>query len=330
MALTLGIDFGGTKILAGVIDTSSGEVVATAKKRTRAEKGTDDVVKRLLAAVDEALDAAHVPKHEIDCVGVGVAGQVDAQKGTLIRAPNLPAELLGGTILTHLHDHVNASAYLYNDVAAAAAGEVSFGAGKGHPDFVCIFVGTGIGGSVYTAGKPFGGATNTAGELGHIVVDFDGRLCGCGGRGHLEAYASRTAMVRALLASMRLGRKTSLSEVDPAPNPDDPAHSPIRSRALSEAVDAGDELAIEVIEDGARYLGAGLVSIINFYNPPRIILGGGVVGAVDRYFKTASSHAKREALLVPRDQVEIVKAALEDNSGIVGAAVLARQAHEAA
>jgi glucokinase len=325
MARVLGIDFGGTKILVGVIDTESGEVVSSAKKRTVAEHGHGEALAHLQDAVRESLDGAGIGTRDVSSVGIGIAGQVDSARNELTRAPNLSQALLGRVIVDSVRKEVPVDTMLYNDVAAAAAGEAAFGAGRGHPDFVCIFVGTGIGGAIYRNGAPYLGATNTAGELGHMVVDFNGRICGCGGRGHLEAYASRTAMVRTILAAMKQGRKSSLSQLVPDPNPDDPSHVPIRSKALKAALDDGDELVREMLDDGARFLAAGLASIVNFYNPPRIILGGGLVDAVDHFFHRTAEQVPREALRVPAGDLKVVKAKLGDFSGIVGAAVLARQ-----
>lgn len=322
MTRTLGIDFGGTKILAGVVDTESGEILSQAKKRTHSEHGSDDIVARLLDVAGEALQASGGARQDVRSIGIGVAGQVDRQKGELIRAPNLPNDLLGTAIVDRVSQSLKLPVTIANDVVAAAAGEASFGSGKGHPDFVCVFVGTGIGGAIYQGGQPYRGATSTAGELGHMVIEQGGRICGCGGLGHLEAYASRTAIVRTILGAMRQGRRTSLEAVDPNPNPDDPAHSPMRSKALAEAVSSGDGLATTMVSSGARYMAAGLVSIVNFYNPPRVILGGGVVDAVDLYFDVASALVRQEALQVPRQSVEIVKSGLGDFSGIVGAATL--------
>jgi glucokinase len=323
MASVLGIDFGGTKILAGVVDTETGEILSHAKKRTRAEHSHEAVLDRLRDVIREALDEAGPRGKTIQAAGVGIAGQVDAGQNWLIRAPNLPTELLNSAVPDAIRHAAGVPATLYNDVVAAAAGEAAFGAGKGQPDFVCIFVGTGIGGGIYRNGERYGGSTNTAGELGHMTIDCGGRLCGCGGLGHLEAYASRSAVVRSILAQMHLGRESSLRALVPHPDPATAATVPIRSKALKEAVDGGDALAIEMLDEGARYLGAGLASIVNFYNPPLIILGGGLIDAVDRFFDRAVAYVKEEALQVPRKEVRIVKAALGDYSGIVGAAVLA-------
>jgi len=321
MVYRLGIDLGGTKVLAGVIDVETGRVLCTAKKRSRAEHGSADLIQRLIRAGKEAIAESGVKPRDIEAIGIGVAGQIDRAKGVIIRAPNL-AGMANVNLAQIVRKELDRPVSLYNDVEAAAAGEAAFGSGKGHRDFVVIFVGTGIGGSIYRNGKPVPGATSTAGEIGHTVVDVDGRLCGCGQTGHLEAYASRTAIVRTILGGLQAGRSSVLAAVAGEANPNDPGGSAIRSGAIANALAAGDELTGEMLESAARYLAAGLVSVINFYNPPLIILGGGLIEAVDDFFQMAAERARHEALAVGREAVTIVKAALGDNSGIVGAAVL--------
>lgn len=324
MKHVLGIDLGGTKVLAGVIDVETGKVLSTAKKRSRAGHGPTDLLERVLDAAHTAIDSSKVDPKSIGCVGVGVAGQIDRKKGIVMTAPNL-ANMTNTPLADIIEKELKHPVYLFNDVEAAAGGEASFGAGKDAKDFVVIFVGTGIGGMVYRDGKPYGGATNTAGELGHMVVDLNGRVCGCGGLGHLEAYASRTAIVRYILANMHLGRETVLSEVATEINPSDPGGSGIRSGAIAAALAKDDPLVKEALRVGGDYLAAGLVSIINFYNPPLIVLGGGLISAVDPFFNRVAKRAKEGALQVPAKTVEIKKVGLGDYSGIVGAAVLASQ-----
>jgi glucokinase len=324
MPYALGIDLGGTKVLAGVIDAKTGRVLSAAKKRSRAEHGPTDLVARLEEAAQKAMDDSGVKGSDIDRIGIGVAGQLDRKKGVVLNAPNL-ANMTNMPIAELVGKKLGKPVRLYNDVEAAAAGEAAFGAGKGKRDFVVIFVGTGIGGGIYRNGRPYTGDTQTAGEIGHMVVDVNGRICGCGGLGHLEAYASRTAIVRSILASMHLGRKTVLSEIATEINPSDPGGSGIRSGAIAAALKANDALVQECLLTAADYLAAGLVSVINFYNPPLIILGGGLIEAVDFFFTTAAARARNGALSVPRRGIQIVKAGLGDYSGIVGAAVLASQ-----
>ena len=325
MTYVLGVDLGGTKVLAGVIDIETGRVLATEKKRTRAEHGPSDIVERLIESAKKAVVASGVSHDEIDIMGIGVAGQLDRERGLILNAPNL-ANMTNMPLADIVRRRLHHDVYLYNDVEAAAGGEAAFGAGEGHGDFVVIFVGTGIGGMVYRDGQPYSGTSHTAGEIGHMVIDHNGRICSCGGVGHLEAYASRTAIVKYILAAMNLGRESVLSSVATEINPNDPGGSGIRSGSIATALEKKDALVEEAIRVGAEYLGSGLCSIINFYNPPLIILGGGLIEAVDPFFQAAARRAHEMSLHVPSKAVEIKKAGLGDNAGIVGAAALAHAA----
>ncbi len=321
---SLGIDLGGTKILAGVIDVGSGEVVSTAKKKTKVEEGADGLLSRLTDVAEEAMSNAKLPKGaSVRCAGVAAAGQVNPANGILLAAPNFGgiANLPIGAVLGK---RLGLPVRLGNDVQCAALGELHFGAGKGVDRLLCVFVGTGIGGAISQRGRLERGATATAGEIGHLTIHADGRFCGCGGRGHLEAYASRTAITRVLLEELRRGRPSVLRELLRDEGIDDaaPGGTAIRSGVLAKAVAANDELVLETLHDAARYLGIGLASAINFYNPHRIVLGGGVVEAVPLLLELTAPVAKREALVVPVNAVKIVPSELGDNAGVVGAALL--------
>jgi glucokinase len=221
-----------------------------------------------------------------------------------------------------LTERYKVPAALRNDVQIAALGEATFGAGKGVADFLCVFVGTGVGGALVHNGALVSGATGTAGEIGHLVIDANGRLCGCGGRGHLEAYASRTAITKALLGELHRGYPSLLTEMMSEPKGEEPGGTAIRSGILARAVEQGDDLVTETINEAGQYLGLGLASAINLLNPERIILGGGVVEAVELLFTVAAHRARREALPTPGRAVKLVKAGLGDNAGVVGAALL--------
>lgn len=321
----LGIDFGGTKVLAGVVSLDTGEVIGTAKKRTKATDGPVELLNRIFSVTDNALKDAKKGSRpvQLEGIGIGIAGQVDTERGVLLGTPNLSQATVELPITSKLTELFGVPASLRNDVQIAAIGEQHFGAGRGCDDFTCIFVGTGIGGAVVRNGELFEGAAGTAGEVGHIIVHADGRLCGCGGRGHLEAYASRTAITRWLLGELRRGRESSIvAEIDPAAM-SAPGGTAIRSGALARAVGAGDPLVIAAIRDAGRFLGYGLATVINVVNPSRIILGGGAINAVDLLFAEAVDVASREALPVPGRAVEFMKAGLGDDSGIVGAAIMA-------
>ena len=311
----LGIDVGGTKILAGIVDTSTGKVLGAARKRTHPERGVDFFKERLLKVAQAALDTTELPKDtELLGIGIGVAGQVDRAKGVLLAGPNLSAGLDHLPLAGLLQERFQLPVAVGNDVEVATLGEQFYGAARGCDDFVCVFVCTGIGSGIVEGGQLYRGATGTAGEIGHTVVQYSGRLCGCGGRGHLEAYASRTAITRVLLAELARGRASRLRDLLDA---DDPQ---IRSKLIARCLDEHDELVIEAVSDAADYLGAGLGSLVTFYNPKRIVLGGGLIEAAPLLFERASLRTREVALPGPGRQVEIVRTALGDNSGIVGAA----------
>ncbi len=320
----LGVDVGGTKILAGVIDLDSGAVVGQAKKKTKAILGGAEILARLGDTAEAALADAKLPKGTaLAGVGVAIAGQVDPERGVLIDAPNLGGARdlpIGDTLGRRLGLPVR----LGNDVQGAALGEVRFGGGVGVERLLCVFVGTGVGGAIVHNGALERGATATAGEIGHLVVHADGRFCGCGGRGHLEAYASRTAITKVLLEELRRGRPSILRDLlrKEGLDQDAPGGTAIRSGILAKAVAERDELVLETLHDAGRYLGLGLASAINFYNPHRIVLGGGVIEAVPLLVELAAPLAKREALSVPGAAVEIVASKLGDDAGIIGAAIL--------
>ncbi len=322
----IGVDFGGTKVLAAVVDVESGEVLGTGKKRTSANDGPDDLIKRIYSTCDAAMEDAGVKIDAIAGIGVGIAGQVDAKRGLLIGTANLSRSVVDLPMAQRLEERYGVPAAIRNDVQIAAVGELSFGAGQGIDDFVCIFVGTGIGGAIIQNGQLISGYTGNAGELGHTTVEVDGRICGCGGRGHLESYASRTAITAALFGELRRGHSSILSDLLPDVDPAAPGNSAIRSGVLRKAVLSGDEVAVQIVTSAATFLGYALASIVNFQNPQRIILGGGVIESVDLMFETAEAVTRREAFPNAGAKVEIVRAGLGDNSGVVGAAVIAASA----
>ncbi len=316
----IGIDVGGTKVLASVVDVTTGTIAGSAKKRSNPEDSTDELVAKLFAVVEDALEDAALPKKtRISGVGVGIAGVVDSESGVLLSAPNLSQATVNLPLGRLLSERFGAPARLLNDVQVAAIGEAAYGAGANAKDFMCVFVGTGVGGAYIRAGKLVRGATGSAGEIGHLIVDTGGRHCGCGGRGHLEAYASRTAITTDIVNAIKLGRRSVLTKMVPELRTNSGA---LRSGILARAVEEQDSLAVEAIQDAGGYLGLGLASVINLLNPSRIIIGGGVIESVPMLFDVASGRAKRESLEVPGNAVEIVRAKLGDYSGVSGAALL--------
>jgi glucokinase len=220
-----------------------------------------------------------------------------------------------------LEERYKVPAALLNDVQVAAIGEGKFGAGKDCDNFFCVFVGTGVGGAIVRDGKLYTGATGTAGEVGHLIIHANGRHCGCGGRGHLEAYASRTAITRTILGELKRGRTSVLTKLEGSLASGDGDGGALRSGLLAKAMKENDALVTETLTEAGTDLGLGLASVINLINPARIIMGGGVIEAVDYLFEAAAQRALRESLPTPAKRTEIVRAKLGDNAGIVGAAI---------
>ncbi len=312
----VGVDTGATKILAGVVDCLSGTIHSTVKLSSPTD-GPDSMLEAIGEAISRALyDAPKEVSKQVKRVGVGLAGQVDGATGVLHAAPNL-----GGGITSDvqvgkpLQERFNLPIVLGNDVEAAALGEAHFGAGRGKKLFACVFVGTGVGGALVQDGVRYRGASGSAGEVGHIMVKAGGRLCGCGQQGHLEAYCSRSAIVAILREQVEAGAQSSLSELLLS-------DTRLRSKPLSQAVDAGDPLVINGMKEAGNYLGLGLSTLINLWNPERIVLGGGVIDRIDLLFNVAAEAAKTTSLSVASKAVDIVRAELGDNSGLVGASLL--------
>jgi glucokinase len=319
----LGIDLGGTKVLASVVDVVSGEVISSVRKRTRAEKGQDFVSKRTIELAAAALQEAQLAEDaQIVAIGVGAAGQIDRRAGVILDAPNLGVRNLD--LGEMLGKHFGKPVSVGNDVEVATVGELFYGSGCGYQNFICIFVGTGIGGGIVQGGRMYTGLTGTAGEIGHLPIDAGGRLCGCGNRGCLEAYASRTAITRAIMAEIHHGRTSVLA--DEAAQQLKQGEAIIRSGLLADAIRQNDALTIEIVTEAADYLGYGLGGVMNFYNPECIILGGGVIEAIDLLFERACRRAFSVALSQPARRTKILRTKLGDFSGVVGAACLAAQA----
>ena len=318
----VGVDMGGTKILSAVID-AEGNILGTAKVSTKAEERTSVVIGRIAGSIEKAISKSNVGKASIQAIGIGAPGPLDPETGVVIFAPNLgwrdvplKAELEGRTGLPTFVD---------NDVNVGTLGEHAFGAAQGVENVVGIFVGTGIGGGIILNGELFHGASKTAGEVGHIIVKAGGPRCGCGTRGCLEAIASRTAMAKQFRKAIeKKGKKSVLTKLT------DGDLSVIRSGVLVKAIRAKDKLTLKVFKKVTRYLGIGVGSIVNFLNPDMIVLGGGVVEALDDTFiDNIRTYAEKYALPDTLSGVQIVRAKLGDNSGILGAAALARHRLEA-
>ncbi len=310
---SIGIDLGGTKVLTAIVNKTTGEVVSYIKKKTKKDKGIKKITCKIIDSISELLNTAKISINEIEEIGLGAAGQIDRTAGIILSAPNLDCENLH--IKEIIEQEYKKSVYVGNDVEIATLGEMYFGAGRQYEDYVCIFVGTGIGSGIVQNRRLRYGASGTAGEIGHIVVDPGGRSCGCGGCGCLEAYASRLAVEKRIIGALKKGRTSDIQNYlinD----------KPVKTSMIKKALDNKDELVLQIINEASEYLAAGIASVINFYNPQMIILGGGLMNAVDYFYERTIQMAKIKSLPIPSAHTDFKKAALGDFSGVVGAALL--------
>ncbi len=310
---SVGIDLGGTKILIALVNKQTGEILHHVKKKTKKQKGPENIMKKMIEGIEELLEESRISVEEISSIGVGAAGQIDRKNGILIGAPNLDCFNLN--IKNILEKHFNLPVYLGNDVEIAAIGEMKFGSGKGCKDFVCIFVGTGVGSCIVKNGAIIYGATGTAGEIGHIIVDLNGRQCACGAHGCLEAYASRSAIETRIEGALKKGRKSCIQDyLEPGKS--------ITSSMIQKSIEREDELVLQCVTEASEYLSGGIASIINFINPELVILGGGLIEAVDYFYQKTIKKTKSKSLPIPAEKIKFTKAMLGDYSGVTGAAFL--------
>lgn len=310
---SIGIDLGGTKILLALVNKKTGEVVHHVKKKTKKDKGPKNIIRKMIEGIDELVIESGKSFDEISSIGVGAAGQTDRKNGILIGAPNLDCYDLN--IKQLLNEHFKIPVFLGNDVEIATIGEMKFGSAKDCKDFVCVFVGTGVGSSVVKDGKIITGATGTAGEIGHMIVDLNGRQCACGAHGCLEAYASRSAIERTIEGALKKGRKSCILQYLES-------GKSISSGMIQKSIEQDDELVLQCVTEASEYLSGGIASIINFINPELIVMGGGLIDAVDFFYQKTIKKARAKSLPVPAEKIKFSKAVLGDFSGVIGAAFL--------
>jgi len=311
--ITLGVDLGGTKVATALVD-ETGHILASHRRLIHPEQGSEGVIADVVACVENCL--AETGKRA-QGIGVGVAGQVD-RDGTVRFSPNLGWRHV--PIKVRLEQALGQPVVVNNDVRAATFGEWRHGVGWGVDDLVCLFLGTGIGGGVVSGGWLLEGCYNSAGELGHSTIIQDGRRCRCPNRGCLEAYAGGWAIAErareAVQAEPQAGQRLVTLAGD---------IQKISAATVARARDEGDPLAIHLMEETAQYLAAGVVSIVNIFNPCLVVLGGSVMKGMLDYIPGIEQAVRQRALPSAGENLHIVTAALGDNAGVIGAAALARE-----
>ncbi len=312
----LGIDLGGTKVMAAVID-GDGQVMSRARAKTKAWRDDEGVFQTIAQTGRLAVEQAGI--ESLRAVGIGAPGPLDPDTGYIIESSNM--KFKNFPLGPRLAEVFKCPAVVDNDVNAGTYGEFRRGAARGASEVLGMFVGTGIGGGLIINGALYHGASKNAGEVGHIVVKAGGPRCGCGARGCLEALASRTAMTRDIRRGIERGEKTVVRDLLKKET------DSLSGNDLRKAYDAGDELVIKTLHRAAKFIGIGIGSLVNVLAPEIVVLGGGVIEAMtDDFIERIDRSTRRVAVDFATKDLKIVRAELGDDAGVIGAAMLAREA----
>jgi glucokinase len=310
----LGIDIGGTNLVVGSVAEDGSALLADATEPTQAEAGAGDVVDRLVRLAQHAMSETRraVPGAEILGVGVGAPGPLDTKRGIVLLTPNLGWVDL--PLRQIIHERLGLPAALDNDANCAVLGEWWVGAARGTRNAIGITIGTGIGGGLILDGKLYHGASDVAGEIGHTTIDTEGRRCKCGNYGCLEAYASGPNIALRAVEEIQAGAVSRLPSLVGGDL------RQITAQTVYQAAKDGDELALEVVNDTARFLGVGIGNLLNVFNPEVVVVCGGVTLAGDHLFVPLRREAARRAFKPAVEACRIVPGALGGTAGVYGAA----------
>jgi glucokinase len=310
----LGVDLGGTKILTAVSD-GKGNIKARVKLPTQAEEGQERVLNNIVLSIEKVLQEAGLSKKDIVRIGIGSPGPLNTREGIIYENANLPWKNV--PIVKLMEDLTGIPVLLENDANAAALGEKWFGAGREADDMLYVTISTGIGGGIIINRQIYHGINDVAGEVGHIIIDPEGPLCGCGRRGCFEALASGTAVNRMGREAVKNQQDTVLKELS-GNNPDN-----INGGMIAEAARMGDKVAQEIWNKAGYYLGIGLTNLLHILNPPLLVLGGGAMKAGDLIIKPMKESLEQFAYESVINSTEIRLAELGDDVGVKGAIAVA-------
>lgn len=311
----IGVDIGGTNVRIGMV-TPDGQMVKKIQYSTDLSSGSQAMMERLVFQLEDFIREVRQSDLSEIRIGLAVAGPVDMKRGVLIAPPNLP-DLNGFPIRAFFQKKILLPIAIENDANAFTLGEGWKGAARGCLHYCGITLGTGVGGGIVVSGKLLHGADGMGGEIGHMVLNSEGPLCGCGGRGCLEVYASGRGVRRMAFEALEKEGKGSLLAREGKPPQE------LTSEDVFKAAERGDQLARRVFQEMGRYLGQGLVNLTNLFNPEKIVIGGKVSRAWDYFFRSALEVVQQRAMKGQRERVEIVRAGCGDDAGILGAAYAA-------
>jgi glucokinase len=303
----VGIDLGGTNLKLGLV-SADGELLRRYSTPTEASEGPDHVLARMADAVRHLAGEADLALDAIAAVGVGVPGPLDSEAGVVHFTPNL-AGWINVAVRDTLQDALGRTVVVENDANSAAYGEFRVGAGRDVQSMFVLTLGTGVGGGIIQDGRLLRGETDTGAELGHVIIEYGGRLCGCGNRGCLEAYASATAVVD------RFRQEAGVSDLSRRPD--------LEAKDIFEAAAEGNKAAARIVYETAEYLAVGITSIMHALNPEMVVLTGGMMGAGERFLDRIREHVRRLAFPSAWEACAVRTSTLGGDAGILGAALAA-------
>ncbi len=314
---TIGIDLGGTNIVASVVDDDY-NIIGTSKTPTNSPRSADEIFDDIADVCEEAVKTAGLTMEDIDSVGMGTPGTVN-QDGIIEFANNLAFNNVPArTMLAKRINKPEEKVFIENDANCAALGEAYAGCGNGAKDFVAVTLGTGVGSGVIIGGKIVNGVNYAGGECGHMVIVVDGEQCSCGRKGCWEAYASATALIRQTKKAMEeypdsLMHKLAKEE------------GKVSGRTAFDAMRLGDIAGIKVVDDYIKYVACGLINIVNALQPEIICIGGGLCNEGETLMKPLRRFVQSERYSIhSKIQTKIVKAELGNDAGVIGAALLGK------
>ena len=314
MKRKIGIDLGGTNISIGIISEKA-EILSKFSVPVKKPSTAEDIIGDIALGIFSLLNQAALNSSDIDLIGVGIPGIADFDAGVVIYTPNLNMRNL--QIKEILKNKTGISVKINNDANCAALGEALAGAAKGVKNAILLTLGTGIGSGIIIDGKIYSGCNSAAGELGHSVIVVDGRKCGCGRNGCFEAYASATALIKDAVDTLSDYPGSQIikaceGQIDS-----------IDGKMIFEAAKIGDTCAKIVIDRYIKYLGEGIITVVNIFRPEKIILGGGIANSGDLLIDSVNEYIKDKCMGGENVPVPpIVKAALGNDAGVIGAGML--------
>lgn len=314
MKMIISIDLGGTKMLSTLLDRQFA-VVDSVKIQTPQTTNGDEILSLMVDSVRQLIKHNNVARVDLRGIAVGVPSAVNFTKGLVLSATNIGFE--NYPLRDRLSSETALPVLVENDVNAGIYGEYRMGAGRGKQDIIGLYPGTGIGGGMVLDGRLYRGASGGAGEMGHMIIQSNGRLCGCGRYGCLETLASKTALAKDLVQLASTGKAPSIREKVGSD------YTKIKSSHIKKAISLGEEAVMDLVDRAADFLGIGMANYVNIFNPELIVLGGGLIEKLGQTFvNRAEKSMRNNGMPVLLKDVEVKTAALGDDTVIMGAALL--------